>query len=127
MQAKPDQENPDSTTDDLEWDTAERITDDLIDRGFICGHPDRGDVAATVQALQRAGYIEGGPVTDPTPERKQRSDWALTLYATMALGLTARLGVTMAEDRPHWETAYWIVLVALNIREVIRRLEVRRG
>lgn len=42
--------------DDEEWVYAEAITDDLIERGFVCGWPDRGEVFAVVRALIAAGY-----------------------------------------------------------------------
>ena len=42
--------------EEARWNEAEAITTDLIDRGYVCGHPDRGDVFATVRALLAAGY-----------------------------------------------------------------------
>lgn len=45
------------TTDEM-WTEAERIREDLQERGILCGHPYDGDVESTIIKLMQGGYLK---------------------------------------------------------------------
>lgn len=46
---------------DEAWQIGERLTERLVADGWICGHPDLGDVATVIRVLHHSGLLRPTP------------------------------------------------------------------